>query len=203
MPLIAIDSRLHRQSSALLVLAVGGEQILHGVLTYGDLSAFLLYSMMSGFGAGNVATAYTEFRRASGASERVLQLLEPLPADRERKRRATLSVGDGGDVAGATARALAGAGAVPVGQVDFEHVSFAYPSAPGRPVLSQLDLHVAAGERVALLGASGAGKSTIAALLAGLYTPQRGRVLLGGVDVDTIEREHLRTRLLSVVPQAC
>ena len=92
-------------------------------------------------------------------------------------------------------------GAMAVGQVEFEGVSFAYPSAPHRPVLSGLDLHVAAGERVALVGASGAGKSTIAALLAGLYAPQRGRVLLGGVDVDTIERVHLRTRLLSVVPQ--
>ena len=251
------------QSSALLVLAVGGQQILDGTLTYGDLSAFLLYSMMTGFGAGNVATAYSEFRRASGASERVMQLLEPQPADLERERRVTLqlptstpigpnttpsmpittpmgtnstprvtittpirpsttptvtiatppgnsSTGMATATRPSPATALpridvvgaAGAvGAVAVGQVDFEGVSFAYPSAPHRPVLSELDLHVAAGERVALVGASGAGKSTIAALLAGLYAPQRGRVLLGGVDVDTIERVHLRTRLLSVVPQ--
>jgi ATP-binding cassette subfamily B protein len=279
------------QSSALLVLAVGGQQILDGTLTYGDLSAFLLYSMMTGFGAGNVATAYSEFRRASGASERVMQLLEPRPADLERERSVTLQLPtstpigtnttpimpittpmgpnttpimpittpmgtnttprvtittpmrpsttptvpittppgfssmatatrqspatalpriDAVGAAGAPATALpridavgaAGAvGAMAVGQIEFEGVSFAYPSAPHRPVLSGLDLHVAAGERVALVGASGSGKSTIAALLAGLYAPQRGRVLLGGVDVDTIERVHLRTRLLSVVPQ--
>ena len=249
------------QSSALLVLAVGGQQILDGTLTYGDLSAFLLYSMMTGFGAGNVATAYSEFRRASGASERVMQLLEPRPADQERERSVTLQLPTStpigpnttpimpittpmgtnttprvtittpmrpsttptvpittppgcSSMATATRQSPATAlpridavgaagavGAMAVGQVEFEGVSFAYPSAPHRPVLSGLDLHVAAGERVALVGASGSGKSTIAALLAGLYAPQRGRVLLGGVDVDTIERVHLRTRLLSVVPQ--
>jgi ABC-type multidrug transport system fused ATPase/permease subunit len=307
------------QSSALLVLAVGGQQILDGTLTYGDLSAFLLYSMMTGFGAGNVATAYSEFRRASGASERVMQLLEPRPADLERERSVTLQLPTStpigpnttpimpittperersvtlqlptttpimpnttpimpittperersvtlqlptttpimpnttpimpittpmgtnttpmvtittpmrpsttptvpittppgiSSMATTTRQSPATAlpridavgaagvvGAMAVGQVEFEGVSFAYPSAPHRLVLSGLDLHVAAGERVALVGASGSGKSTIAALLAGLYAPQRGRVLLGGVDVDTIERVHLRTRLLSVVPQ--
>lgn len=195
------------QSSALLVLAVGGQQILDGQLSYGDLSAFLIYSLMSGFSAGNVASAYAEFRRAAGASERVLRLLEPLPDDMERLRTTTLTLpGSTAErCAGATgarsSATVAVAPSVPLGQVEFERVSFAYPTSPERRVLEGLELSISAGERVALLGASGSGKSTVASLLAGLYSPQHGRVLLGGIDVDAIERTHLRTQLLSVVPQ--
>ena len=80
-------------------------------------------------------------------------------------------------------------------------MDFAYPSAPSRPVLERFNLHVGAGERVALVGPSGCGKSTVTSLLAGLYAPQSGRILIGGHDVDRLERRHLRTQLLSVVPQ--
>ena len=87
------------------------------------------------------------------------------------------------------------------GQIDFDNVSFAYPTAPSRPVLSNLSLHIAPGERVALSGPSGCGKSTVTSLLAGLYTAQQGTVRIGGVDVDMLERFHLRSELISVVPQ--
>ena len=249
------------QSSVLLVLAVGGQQVIDGTLTYGDLSAFLLYSTFTGFAAGNVASAFAELRRATGASERVLRLLEPSTIDAERVRTERLVLppspsslpapadgssggsGSGGSSSSSgssssggsgiggsssssgssssggsgigggitrSASAVAGGiapslspllGACPGQPLVFESVDFAYPSAPSRPVLERFNLHVGAGERVALVGPSGCGKSTVTSLLAGLYAPQSGRILIGGHDVDRLERRHLRTQLLSVVPQ--
>ena len=203
------------QSSALLVLAVGGQQVIDGTLSYGDLSAFLLYSMMTGFAAGNVASAYAEFRRASGASERVLRLLEPRDADAElvRTRRLELPPPIASEEQlhwtddltfarrGTKTPSSSTTTTTPIGQIDLQSVSFAYPSDPNRLVLSDYNLNITAGERVALLGPSGCGKSTITALLAGLYEPSGGQVLIGGVDVSEMNRSHLRTELLSVVPQ--
>ena len=251
------------QSSVLLVLAVGGQQVLDGTLSYGDLSAFVLYSTFTGFAAGNVASAFAELRRATGASERVLKLLEPTAEDEERTRTARLQLparpalaeaaigptdaaiaadatiaadaaiaadatnaanaadaadaavesaspsssaaAKGGGAAAATAVRGAASSAplflAPAGQLDFESVGFAYPTSPARPVLRDFELRVAAGEKVALVGPSGCGKSTVTSLLAGLYSPQSGAVRIGGVDVEQIERTHLRTQLISVVPQ--
>lgn len=207
------------QSSVLLVLAVGGQQVIDGTLSYGDLSAFLLYSTFTGFAAGSLASSFAELRRATGASERVLRLLEPSAADIERIRTARLPLPSApGPVNGAAHGSAQGSGGAsapskpqPLAQqpvaaangmsLAFDRVSFAYPSAPLRTVLSNFSLTVAAGERVALVGPSGCGKSTITSLLAGLYPPVKGCVTIGGVDVDTIERSHLRTQLISVVPQ--
>ena len=75
-------------SSMLAVLAVGGQLLVDGVLSYGDLSAFLLYSMTTGMSASSVAGAYAELRRASGASERILQLLAPTAATSSATARA-------------------------------------------------------------------------------------------------------------------
>ena len=172
-------------SSMLAVLAVGGQLLVDGALSYGDLSAFLLYSMTTGMSASSVAGAYAELRRASGASERILQLLAPTATDVERHGARTLAKCDG--------------------SVEFKGVQFAYPPTEASPspraVLAGVDFAVAPGERVAIVGRSGSGKSTLAALLAGLYSPDRGRVLVGGVDVSELEPSHLRTELLSVVPQ--
>ena len=205
------------QSSLLAVLAIGGQQVIDGTLSYGDLSAFLMYSMFCGFSAANLASAYAEFRRAAGASERILHLLEPASTDRERSGsvrlehalaerrnealRETLHAGSGNH-----ARTHDGSGSqliapATMGRLDFESVSFAYAAAPSKWVLNDLNLTVGAGERVALLGRSGSGKSTVANLIAGLYMPQAGRVCVDGVDVDDLDRTHLRTQLLSVVPQ--
>lgn len=213
------------QASLLAVLAVGGQHVIDGAMTYGDLSAFLMYSMITGFSAANLASGYAELRRATGASERVIRLLEPAPADMEQRgdtrfdemlipwrdagrdatlggtRRADSTLSElgeqrvGGGVVGSSSSAAFGA------SIEFRHVRFAYQSAPASAVLSGLDLHIEAGERVALLGASGSGKSTVAALLAGLYLPDQGEVLVGGVPVAEIASRHLRTELISVVPQ--
>ncbi len=167
------------QTSMLVVLAAGGQQVIDGSLSYGELSSFLMYSLLTGFHAGSVASSYAEARRAAGASERVLALL-----DRDRAA----------DRAGATLPS-------PTGEVELRGVSFSYPSRPHREVLDGLSLRVRAGERVALLGSSGCGKSTVAALLARLYEPTAGQVLLDGVDVADLDGNHVRRELVTVVPQ--
>jgi ATP-binding cassette subfamily B protein len=86
------------------------------------------------------------------------------------------------------------------GRVAFERVVFAYPTRKDLPVLRGIDLALASGERVALVGASGAGKSTVAALLGRLYDPDEGRVVVDGTDVKTLDPEWLR-RQIGVVSQ--
>ena len=88
----------------------------------------------------------------------------------------------------------------PQATLALEAVSFAYPSRPGEPALRALTLHVAAGERVALVGPSGAGKTTVFQLLLRFYDPQSGRVLLDGVDVRQADPRTVRQRF-AVVPQ--
>jgi ATP-binding cassette subfamily B protein len=160
------------------VLTVGGQQVIEGTLSYGELSAFLMYSLLTGFNAGSVASSYAEARRAAGASERVLALIGRHPPR-------------GGD---ATLPA-------PRGALEMRDVGFAYPSRPSAPVLSSLSLTVRAGERVALLGASGCGKSTVASLLSGLYAQTAGSLHIDGVDLAALDSAHLRRDLVSVVPQ--
>ena len=174
---------LAMQGSLLAVLAVGGQQVIDGILSYGDLSAFLMYTVFLGFNAGALGGAYAEVRRAAGASERLLEIMA---------RQPQMTVGQ----APCQARLDACRGAL-----ELRDVTFAFPSRPEAVVLRGCSLAVSPGERVALLGASGSGKSTIAALLCALYAPQDGRVTLDGVDVASLDGAHLRGELIAVVPQ--
>jgi len=169
---------LAMQSSLLSVLAVGGQQVLDGALSYGELSSFFMYTLFLGFNAGNIATAYAELRRAAGASERVLALIGRPPP-------------------------LTGSGTLPDcrGEFAFENLRFAYPTRPAETILDGLSLRVRQGERVAVIGQSGSGKSTLISLLTGLYEPAGGRVLLDGVDVSTLDPDQLRRECVAVVPQ--
>ncbi len=84
------------------------------------------------------------------------------------------------------------------GEGDFCAVSFSYPGRP--PALQRVDLHIPAGETVAIIGANGAGKSTLARLLMRLHEPAEGRILIDGVDISTVSLHSLR-RQIGVVPQ--
>jgi ABC transporter fused permease/ATP-binding protein len=162
-----------------LVVWFGGRMVIDHTMTLGDLTAFLLYTLTVAMSLGALAGLWGDFMRAFGASERVFQLMDQLPAV-ER---------DGGAPVGELR-----------GEVQFDAVGFAYPSRPDVPVLRDVAFTVAPGEVVALAGPSGAGKSTIAGLLLRFYDPVSGAVKVDGRDVRELDADALR-RHIGVVSQ--
>jgi ABC transporter fused permease/ATP-binding protein len=164
--------------AAALVLWYGGRLVAGGALTAGSLTSFLVYTLVVAMSAGALADLWAEVMKAAGAAERIFEIQDRVPRV---------------PAGGATLPRVAGA-------IAWERVEFAYPARPDVPVLRGVDLAVAPGEVVALVGASGGGKSTLAALLSRLYDPQRGAVRLDGHDLRTLDPRWLR-RQLGVVSQ--
>ena len=165
---------------ATLVLWYGGRLVVEGEMSVGGLTSFLVYTLLVAFSLGALTDLYADLTKASGAAERVFELLDRRPAIPPR-----------GGVAPAQAS----------GELRFEGVRFAYPTRPDVPVLDGMDLVVAPGEIVALVGPSGAGKSTIAALVARLYDPVSGRVRLDGHDLRELDPEWLRRQVGAVAQE--
>lgn len=160
------------------VLIFGGLRALHGHMTPGDLLVFLTYVHHMYKPVRAMARLSARAAKASVSIERINDVLQTVP-----------DVQDAPDAI--EARGLRG-------DIRFETVGFAYE--PGKPVLDNLSFHIAAGQRVALVGASGVGKSTIARLLVRLCDVHLGRILIDGVDVRHYRRESLR-RAVGVVFQ--
>lgn len=168
-------------SALALVLGYGGRLVLEGALTVGELTAFILYTGVVAVALGTLASLYTDFMRAVGASDRVFDLMDRVP----------LIPLEGGGEALEPVPAYK-----PVeGEVQFHRVTFSYPSRPDVVVLHELDLTIRAGERVALVGPSGGGKSTIASLIPRFYDPQEGEVRLDGRDIRTLHPAWLRQHI--------
>jgi ABC transporter fused permease/ATP-binding protein len=166
--------------SSAVVLWYGGRMVLDGSLTVGNLTSFLIYSLMVAFALGALADLWADFMRASGAAERVFELIDRQPAIPSSGGERLPSV---------------------QGRVAFEGVHFSYPARPDIPVLKGLELEIQPGEVVALVGPSGAGKSTIAGLLARMYDPQEGRLLLDGRELRTLDPEWLRRQIGTVAQE--
>jgi ATP-binding cassette subfamily B protein len=163
------------------ILWLGAQDVLEGTMTAGTLGQFVLYAVLCATSIGALSEVWGEVQLAAGATERLVEILA-VEADIKAPEN-PLSL------------------PVPAhGEVRFEAVSFAYPSRPGISALDGVTLDVAAGETVALVGASGAGKSTMFQLLSRFYDPQGGRILIDGVDVKMVEPQAVRGAL-SVVPQ--
>ncbi|WP_246333089.1 ABC transporter transmembrane domain-containing protein [Aureimonas mangrovi] len=168
-------------TSVILVLWVGAQQVIAGTMTAGTLGQFLLYAVFAASSLGQLSEVWGELAQAAGATERLSELLaEPSP------------VRSPADPLALPQRAL--------GALRFEGVSFAYPAAPAQTIVEDLSFDVRPGETVAIVGASGAGKSTIVALIERFYDPVAGRVLVDGVDVSRVDLEALRSRI-AFVPQ--
>jgi ATP-binding cassette subfamily B protein len=162
----------------LLVVAVGGKQVIEGSLTLGELVAFNVYVTMLIWPLRALGFVIAMGQRAVAAAARVSEVLDARPTVAEPARPRSLPA-DGR------------------GEVRFEGVRFAYPSgADGavaeRPVLDGFDLVVRPGETVAIVGATGSGKSTLPRLLARFYDVDAGRVLIDGVDVREVPLAELR-----------
>jgi ATP-binding cassette subfamily B protein len=162
-----------------VILWVGGHDVFAGRLTAGELSAFVFYAFVVATGAGTVSEVWGELQRAAGATERLMEILDTQPAIRAPALPAPRPVHT---------------------EIAFDAVGFAYPARPGTPALDRFSLVISQGERVALVGPSGAGKTTVLALLLRFYDPQSGAVRIGGTDLREFDPAALR-RLIAVVPQ--
>ena len=162
-----------------IILWVGGHDVLAGRLSAGQLSAFVFYAVIVATSIGAVSEVAGELQRAAGATERLLELLDTAPQIMAPRDPVALPEPSPATVA-------------------LEQVTFAYPSRPSDPALRSLTLRVRAGERIALVGPSGAGKTTVFQLLLRFYDPQSGAVLVDGVDVRRADPREVRGRVADV-----
>ncbi|WP_299045735.1 ABC transporter transmembrane domain-containing protein [uncultured Tateyamaria sp.] len=163
------------------VLWIGANDVRSEVMTMGALIQFVIYAVMVAGAVAALSEIIGELQRAAGATERLVELLQTDDTVRDVAQPAQL--------------------AHPVqGHITFENVQFAYPSRPKINALDGVSLDIQAGETVAFVGPSGAGKTTIIQMLLRFYDPQHGRVMLDGVDVAQMEREAFRQHI-ALVPQ--
>lgn len=163
------------------VLWVGARDVRAGSMTPGELVQFVIYSVLVAGAVGALSEIWGELQRAAGASERLIELLaakdpvtdpvDPVIPEKPAK-----------------------------GDIRFEGVTFCYPTRPDRSALKDVGFHIPPGETVALVGPSGAGKSTVLQLLLRFYDPQKGSILLDGIDLRRRLRSEFR-RHMALVPQ--
>ncbi|AQA17493.1 ABC transporter ATP-binding protein [Halioglobus japonicus] len=159
----------------------GGQDVISGRMTGGELGAFVFYAVMVGSGFGTLSEVWGELQRAAGAAERLVELLntrsliadpgEQAVPDNNRRPALTLN-----------------------------NVSFSYPTRPEVLALTDFSLDIRAGQSLALVGPSGAGKSTVIDLLQRFYDPQQGQISLDGRDIRELGLQQLRSHI-ALVPQ--
>jgi len=169
---------LGRATVAVTLLA-GSYRVLDGDMTIGVLAAFLVYVRRIFEPVQDLSQFYNLFQAAAAALEKLSGVLDESPSVAEPDRPFALLE--------------------PRGEVRFEAVEFAYRT--GRPVLHRLDLRIPAGQTIALVGPTGAGKTTVARLLARFYDPTVGRVTLDGIDLRALEDETLRRAVVMVTQE--
>ena len=174
-----------------LVLFYGGKLVIAHELSGGDLVAFMLYQQSLSSAFNTVGDVWRGISQAVGAANQVFALMERTPQRRvgagrtSRKADASDSGdrGGGGGGGGASANAASAL----TGRIELRNVSLRYPARPEIEVLSSFNLTINAGETVALVGASGGGKSSVIKLILNLYEPCAGRVLLDDIDVHDFD----------------
>ncbi|HEV7255317.1 MAG TPA: ABC transporter transmembrane domain-containing protein [Mesorhizobium sp.] len=170
-------------ASVVAVLWFGSRDVLSGAMTAGTLGQFLVYAVLAAGALGALSEVGGELAQGAGAAERLGELLAQEPQV----------------VAPAHPRPLPGP---QPGAVEFGDVSFSYPGQPDKLVLDRLSFSVRPGEHVALVGSSGAGKSTVFSLLLRFYDPAEGAVLVDGLDLREVDPQALRRRVGSVLQDA-
>jgi ATP-binding cassette subfamily B protein len=168
-------------SSVVVVLWVGAQDVLAGSLTPGRLSQFVLYAVFAASGLGQLSETWGEISQASGAAERLFEILNVRPTITPPAHPTELPEPARGEVA-------------------FANVRFAYPTQPQSVVLDGISLRIRRGEKVAIVGPSGAGKSTLFHLILRFYDPTSGVVTFDGVPLTAVDPTALR-RHIALVPQ--
>ncbi len=165
----------------ILVLWIGARAVIGGEMSGGELGQFVLYAMFVAMSAASLSEVWGELQRAAGAMERLVELLETEPAIKDPVDPVLLPD-------------------IREGRICFENVSFNYPSRPDTRAIDDFNLEILPGERIAIVGSSGAGKSTTFQLLLRFYDPQAGRIIIDGVDIARARQGEVRTRV-GIVPQ--
>ncbi|MBC6365509.1 ABC transporter ATP-binding protein [Algoriphagus sp. AK58] len=159
------------------VMWYGASLVSSGEMSVGELVSFVLYTTFIGGSIAGLGDIYSQLQKAIGSSERVLEILEE----------------DAESETGMTSSSFKG-------EIQFDQVRFRYPTRPEVEVLKEVSFHISPGEKVALAGHSGAGKSTIIQLLSRFYEVERGAILVDGRDVKDWDLKALRSKI-GIVPQ--
>jgi ATP-binding cassette subfamily B protein len=163
------------------VLYIGGQYVVQDKISPGDLSAFVFYAVVVAGALGAVSEIIGELQRAAGATERLMEMMQLTPIVTAPKDPHIFKK-------------------PPEGRIAFEHVTFAYPARLDTPALSNVSFRIEPGEMLAIVGPSGAGKTTIFQLLLRFYDPQFGIIRADGVDIRHLHPQHWR-RFIGTVPQ--
>jgi ATP-binding cassette subfamily B protein len=181
--LLTVTAILLVFGAIVFVLWLGAHAVIEGRMSAGELGQFILYAAIVAGAIGALSETLGDAQRAAGASERLLELLE--------ERSPIVS----------PAKPLAlPRGTANGAQLQIAALNFRYPSRPDQPALADFSLDVASGETIAIVGPSGAGKTTLFQLLLRFYDPQSGHILLNGIDIRQLELKALR-EAIGIVPQ--
>ncbi|CDW97910.1 hypothetical protein [Sporisorium scitamineum] len=167
----------------LTLLTYGGHLVSRGEISVGDLTSLLMYTAYLGGGMVSLTSFFASLMKGLGAGARVFELID-------RESNVALGKGEPLEVSATSARL----------PVRFEDVHFTYPSRPQQPILRGVTLDIEPGQSYALVGGSGAGKSSVHALLLRFYDPTKGKILLAGRDLASYKPESVRKHL-ALVPQ--
>src|SRR5215469_3228823 len=168
-------------ASIVVVLWVGAQDVLSGSISPGRLGQFVLYAVFAAGGLSELSQVWGEIAQASGAAERLFEILDVEPRIKAPTRPMPLPQ-------------------PAMGQIEFRDVSFVYPGRPEMPVLDRVSFRVAPGEKLALVGPSGAGKSTAFQLILRFYDPVSGAITFDNVPITDVDPAALRSRI-ALVPQ--
>ncbi|MEW6168055.1 MAG: ABC transporter transmembrane domain-containing protein [Pseudomonadota bacterium] len=163
------------------VLWLGAQSVIAGTMTPGQLASFVLYAGFTAGGLGVIAEVWGDVMRAAGATERLMELLSAVPAIRPPPQPQALP-------------------AARQARVQFDRVRFFYPSRPQQAALDGITLDIREGETVALVGPSGAGKTTLFQLLLRYYDVSEGSIRFNGIDLRRLDPAVLRAQI-GIVPQ--
>lgn len=168
-------------SAIAIMLWIGGNDVIDGEMTGGELASFIFYAMLMASAMATLSEVYGEVLRAVGAAERLLELLDVEPA-----------ISTPAHPLYCDNKQL---------ELAFKDVHFRYPSRPNNIALNNINLQIKTGQSLALVGASGAGKSTIFELLQRFYDPEKGIISINGIDIKQLPPQHLRQRMAVVAQQ--
>lgn len=167
--------------AVVIVLWIGARDVVSGLMTGGELAAFVFYAVMVAGSVGSLSEVYGDLQRAAGATERLMELLSTKAKINIIDKPVKMPVPIQGDIC-------------------FKDVTFCYPSRPNLPTLNSFNLSVERGERLALVGPSGAGKTTLFQLLLRFYDPDVGKITIDGIDIRDTRPDEVRRRI-GLVPQ--